>query len=105
MVMGFHTLRRNILWGVRWGSFLGGVYCLFALFVLMVRGFHEGSRQALLAIYIGGGMLGGTILGMLRPWIPAAGVPKSRDVTNTGCDECILTEIAPPILARVVRRV
>lgn len=71
--MGIHTLRHNILWGARWGLFLGGVYGLFALFVLMIRGFPEGPTQAVLAIYIGGGILGGAILGMLRSWIRTQG--------------------------------
>lgn len=62
-------LRENLLWGARWGLFLAVVYCVFALLVLMLKGFPDGPTQAVLGIYLAGGLIGGIILGILRGWI------------------------------------
>lgn len=67
--MALRSLRNNLIWGAGWGVFLGVLYCFFALFVLMLKGFPNGPVLAVLGIYLGGGLFGGVIVGVLRPWI------------------------------------
>lgn len=67
--MRLRTLRHNVIWGAGWGLFLGVVYCVFALLVLMLKGFPDGPVLAVLGIYLGGGLLGGLLVGILRHWI------------------------------------
>lgn len=63
---------RNIYWGIRWGLAFAAVYCLYALGLFVARGSSHFERQdvtlpLLLAAYIFGGLLGGAIVGLLRP--------------------------------------
>lgn len=63
---------QNLKFGVAWGMFVGVVLALFAGAVVILRGGLPESAPpvaTLLAIYPLGGILGGALIGVLRPWL------------------------------------
>lgn len=89
---------QNIRWGVGWGLRLAGLFALLAILAVPIRVFSEGggildASQLLaltLVIYLLSGIVGGGIVGFLRPftgrWVGAvlvgflAGVPIALGV-------------------------
>jgi RsiW-degrading membrane proteinase PrsW (M82 family) len=64
---------RNVLWGVKAGLFFASFYSLFVLLLYAFRGEEpsESKGVSLLAVvvtYFIGGVLGGAIVGLLRPF-------------------------------------
>lgn len=61
-------LGNRLIAGASWGLFLGLIYCGFAGLVLLTQGFRN-VRLEIFGIYLGGGLVGGLLVGALRPWI------------------------------------
>jgi hypothetical protein len=72
---GRHLLRsllNNVTWGIRWGLRLGCVFSLLALGARVVAGSSGFDKVhttvwAFVALYLVGGIVSGTIVGLLRP--------------------------------------
>ena len=66
---GSGGLLQDLVWGAGWGLFVGVVYCAFAAIVLLLKGWPDGPVLRVFSIYVGGGLLGGALLGVLRSWV------------------------------------
>lgn len=71
----------NLLWGVRYGCIFAACYCAIALVIFAVGGEQSYRSYGVtfgqtIALYITGGLLGGAVVGLLRPltktWLGAA---------------------------------
>jgi hypothetical protein len=63
---------RNLYWGVRWGLTFAGVYCAWALLLLLFGGEEAFRKQGITFVeafgsYIASGVFGGAVVGALRP--------------------------------------
>lgn len=63
---------RNAYWGMRWGLAFAGVFCLWAVILLMLGGPSAFMKQGIsfaqaIAGYVFGGITAGAVVGILRP--------------------------------------
>lgn len=72
---------KNLLWGIRYGVIFAAFYCATALAIFAVGGSGAFARYNIslgrtLACYLLGGIIGGAVLGLLRPltrsWVGSA---------------------------------
>ena len=65
-------VKRNMRWGAGAGFLLGCVYSVIALVIHATKGrepfeANDASLASVLFVYLGGGVVGGAIIGLLRP--------------------------------------
>jgi hypothetical protein len=67
--MNLRQVSTNLYWGARWGGFLGAVFMLFAVVVLLFKGPNPDGISLILILgaYPASGVLAGLIVGLLRP--------------------------------------
>lgn len=60
---------RNLKWGFGWGLFTGVFFGLIAAVAFVLRKPDEPRFWLIVALYPAIGIMGGAIIGLLRPWI------------------------------------
>jgi hypothetical protein len=66
------TVWRDLRWGIGWGLFAGVFYSLVAFAIYAFQGSRPFESKGItlgstLMVYIVGGLIGGTVVGLLRP--------------------------------------
>ncbi len=71
------TVIRNLRWGIRGGLLFAGFLSIWVVVLvamnlsltIQVRGKTPVNAIAVIAVYLGAGIVGGVLVGLLRPWL------------------------------------